>query len=162
MLSVDAHIMYQFLTWFEIAHRNWLIVYDRKNIGINLAAPVSWFIYCAEPHRKSQGGWIDSVPERPGHIIDHAVYALYSGDDLIGLFGTILSCFSAWPAKQVGRRLRNTLEEKMVKKQKKIILDEYEKEILEAYENGRMKPSKAQADFPTIAKNTLKKTARSI
>jgi len=28
------------------------------------------------------------------------------------------------------------MEEKMAKKQKKIILDEYEKEILEAYENG--------------------------
>ena len=45
----------------------------------------------------------------------------------------------------------------MAKKQKKIILDEYEKEILEAYENGRLKPSKSQTDFQTIDSNTLKK-----
>lgn len=31
----------------------------------------------------------------------------------------------------------------MAKKQNKIILDEYEKEILEAYENGRLRPSKS-------------------
>ena len=42
------------------------------------------------------------------------------------------------------------------KNKKKIILDEYEKEILEAYENGRLKPSKSQTDFHTIARNTLK------
>ncbi|MEE8416622.1 MAG: hypothetical protein V3S05_10140, partial [Desulfobacterales bacterium] len=60
----------------------------------------------------------------------------------------------------VGRRLRNTMEEKMAKKQKKIILDEYEKEILEAYENGRLKSSKAQADYQTIAMNTLKKNRK--
>jgi predicted DNA binding CopG/RHH family protein len=52
------------------------------------------------------------------------------------------------------------LEEKMAKKQKKIILDEYEKEILEAYENGRLKPTKFQADFQTIARNTLKKNRK--
>ncbi len=48
----------------------------------------------------------------------------------------------------------------MAEKQKKIILDEYEKEILEAYENGRLKPSKSQADFRTIAKDTLKKNRK--
>ncbi len=48
----------------------------------------------------------------------------------------------------------------MAKKQNKIILDEYEKEILEAYENGRLKPSKSQADYLTIAKNTLKKNRK--
>ena len=42
----------------------------------------------------------------------------------------------------------------------KIILDEYEKEIIEAYENGRLKPSKSQADYQTIAKNTLKKNRK--
>jgi len=31
----------------------------------------------------------------------------------------------------------------MAKKQKKIILDDYENEILEAYENGNLKPSKS-------------------
>ena len=48
----------------------------------------------------------------------------------------------------------------MSKKQNKIILDEYEKEILEAYENGRLKPSKSQDDYQTIAKNTLKKNRK--
>ena len=48
------------------------------------------------------------------------------------------------------------------KNKKKIILGEYEKEILEAYENGRLKPSKSQTDFQTIARITLKKTDRSI
>jgi len=48
----------------------------------------------------------------------------------------------------------------MAKIQKKIILDEYEKEILEAYENGRLKPTKSRADYQTIAMNTLKKNRK--
>jgi predicted DNA binding CopG/RHH family protein len=52
------------------------------------------------------------------------------------------------------------MEEKMDRKQKKIILDEYEKEVLEAYEDGRLKPSKSQADYQTIAINTLKKNRK--
>jgi len=52
------------------------------------------------------------------------------------------------------------MEEKMAKKQNKIILDEYEKGVLEAYENGRLKPSKSQADYQTIAMNTLKKNRK--
>jgi predicted DNA binding CopG/RHH family protein len=48
----------------------------------------------------------------------------------------------------------------MVKKQKKIILDEFEKEILEAYENGKLKPSKARTDYQTIAQNTMKKNRK--
>ena len=48
----------------------------------------------------------------------------------------------------------------MAKKQKRIILDEYEKEILEAYEDGRLKPSKSQADYQIIARNTLKKNRK--
>ena len=48
----------------------------------------------------------------------------------------------------------------MVKKQKKIVLDEYEKEILEAYENGKLKPSKSRADYQTIARNTMKKNRK--
>jgi len=52
------------------------------------------------------------------------------------------------------------MEEKMAKKQEKIILDEFEKEILEAYENGRLKPSKSQADYQTIAMNTLRKNRK--
>ncbi len=48
----------------------------------------------------------------------------------------------------------------MVKKQKKIVLDDYEKEILEAYENGMLKPSKSQPDYQTIARNTMKKNRK--
>ena len=44
--------------------------------------------------------------------------------------------------------------------EKKIILDDYEKEILAAYENGSLKPSKSQADYQAIAKNTLKKNRK--
>ncbi len=49
------------------------------------------------------------------------------------------------------------LEEKMMKKQTKIILDDYENEILEAYENGSLKPSKSLTDYQAIASNTIKK-----
>ena len=48
----------------------------------------------------------------------------------------------------------------MAKKQKKIILDEYEKEILEAYENGMLRPSKSHADYQEIARNTMKKNRK--
>ncbi len=48
----------------------------------------------------------------------------------------------------------------MVKKQKDIDLDEYEKEILEAYENGKLKPSKPRVDYQTIARNTMKKNRK--
>ena len=48
----------------------------------------------------------------------------------------------------------------MAKKQEKIVLDEYEKEILEAYENGMLKPSKLQDDYKTIARNTMKKNRK--
>ena len=48
----------------------------------------------------------------------------------------------------------------MVKKQKIIILDDYEKKILGAYENGKLKPSKSQVDYQTIARNTLKKNRK--
>lgn len=45
----------------------------------------------------------------------------------------------------------------MVKKQKKIILDDYENEILEAFESGTLVPSHSKTDFQAIAKNTMKK-----
>jgi len=48
----------------------------------------------------------------------------------------------------------------MAKKQKKIVLDEYEKEILEAYENGMLKPSKLQADYQAVARTTMKKNRK--
>ena len=61
---------------------------------------------------------------------------------------------------QAGRRLKNILEDKMDKNQKKIVLDGYEKEILEAYENGMLKPSKSQVDYQAIARNTMKKNRK--
>jgi predicted DNA binding CopG/RHH family protein len=48
----------------------------------------------------------------------------------------------------------------MTKKQKKIVLDEYENEILEAYENGRLKPSKTSPDYQSVARNTIKKNKK--
>ena len=48
----------------------------------------------------------------------------------------------------------------MTKHKKKIILDDYENEILEAYENGKLKPSKSQTDYKKIASNTLKKNKK--
>jgi len=48
----------------------------------------------------------------------------------------------------------------MTKTNKNIILDEFENEILEAYENGKLKPSKSQTDFQTIAQNTIKKNRK--
>ncbi len=48
----------------------------------------------------------------------------------------------------------------MVKRKKKIVLDDYEKEILEAFENGMLKPSKSQPDYETMARNTMKKNRK--
>ncbi len=48
----------------------------------------------------------------------------------------------------------------MRKMQKKIILDEYEKEILEAYENGKLKPSKSRSDYQSIARDTMRKNRK--
>jgi len=44
----------------------------------------------------------------------------------------------------------------------KIILDDYENEILELYEDGKLKPSKSQVDYQAIAHTTLKKNRKSI
>ncbi len=43
---------------------------------------------------------------------------------------------------------------------KRIILDAYEREILEAYENDKLKPSKSPSDFQAIARDTLKKNRK--
>ncbi|MCP3929998.1 MAG: hypothetical protein GY705_12965 [Bacteroidetes bacterium] len=48
----------------------------------------------------------------------------------------------------------------MSKNEKKIVLDEYEKEILEAYEDETLRPSKSQDDYKTIARNTMKKNRK--
>jgi predicted DNA binding CopG/RHH family protein len=46
------------------------------------------------------------------------------------------------------------------KKQKKIVLDDYENEILEAYESGMLKPPKSHTDYQTIARDTMKKNRK--
>ena len=48
----------------------------------------------------------------------------------------------------------------MNEKDNKIALDEYEEEILEAYENGVLRPSKSQPDYQPVARNTMKKNRK--
>lgn len=45
----------------------------------------------------------------------------------------------------------------MEQKRETVKLDKYEKEVLDAFENGRLVLSKTQTDFQVIAQNTLKK-----
>ena len=42
----------------------------------------------------------------------------------------------------------------------KIRLDDYEKEILELYEDGRLKPAPGKTDYQSIARTTLKKNRK--
>jgi predicted DNA binding CopG/RHH family protein len=48
----------------------------------------------------------------------------------------------------------------MTNKIKKIQLDDYESEILEAYESGKLLPIETGVDFQAIAKNTIKKNQK--
>lgn len=48
----------------------------------------------------------------------------------------------------------------MNKKINAIELDDYEKDILEAYEKGQLIPSKVQTDFREIARNTMRKSKK--
>jgi len=48
----------------------------------------------------------------------------------------------------------------MAKKQKKMALDNYENEILEAFEKGNLKHSKSRTDYRVIARNTMKKNKK--
>ena len=48
----------------------------------------------------------------------------------------------------------------MMTKIKKIQLDDYESEILEAYESGKLLPIESGVDFQAIAKNTIKKNQK--
>ena len=48
----------------------------------------------------------------------------------------------------------------MTKKQKAIVLDEYESEILGAFEDGKLKPVKSKTDFQAIAHNTMRKNRK--
>lgn len=45
-------------------------------------------------------------------------------------------------------------------KEKTMVLDEYESEILEAFENGQLKPVESTTDFKTIARNTMRKNRK--
>jgi len=48
----------------------------------------------------------------------------------------------------------------MTEKQKSVVLDDYEREILNAFEEGRLKPTKSITDFKTIAHNTMRKNRK--
>ena len=48
----------------------------------------------------------------------------------------------------------------MIKKQNNILLDDYENEILEAYESGKLKPLNTKIDFQTVAHNTMIKNKK--
>jgi predicted DNA binding CopG/RHH family protein len=48
----------------------------------------------------------------------------------------------------------------MENKKNTLELDEYENEILKAYENGELAPAKKQTDYREIARNTLKKNKK--
>lgn len=47
-----------------------------------------------------------------------------------------------------------------MKHKEEMVLNEYESEILEAFESGKLKPVKSQEDFQQIARNTLKKNRK--
>jgi predicted DNA binding CopG/RHH family protein len=48
----------------------------------------------------------------------------------------------------------------MNNKQKTIELDEYEQEILDAFENRELKPVRSKTDFQAIARNTMRKNRK--
>ena len=48
----------------------------------------------------------------------------------------------------------------MAEKQHLMNLNDYENEILEAYENGELKPSEIKTDFRAIARNTMRKNRK--
>jgi len=58
------------------------------------------------------------------------------------------------------RQQKNILEIKMGKNKKNIILDEYESEILEAFENKELELVESKTDFQLIARNTMKKNRK--
>jgi predicted DNA binding CopG/RHH family protein len=48
----------------------------------------------------------------------------------------------------------------MTKNPKKVVLDEYESEILDAYESGKLKYVESQTDYRMIAHNTMRKNRK--
>ena len=57
---------------------------DRKNINTDNAAHISWYLYLAKPYRTGTCGLSDTFTGPPGHCIDHTIYNLYTGNNLIG------------------------------------------------------------------------------
>ena len=47
-----------------------------------------------------------------------------------------------------------------MKHKREMVLDEYENEIMEAFESGKLKPVKSQNDFQEIARNTRRKNCK--
>jgi predicted DNA binding CopG/RHH family protein len=47
-----------------------------------------------------------------------------------------------------------------MKHKRDMVLDEYENEIMEAFESGKLKTVKSQYDFQEIARNTLRKNRK--
>jgi predicted DNA binding CopG/RHH family protein len=47
-----------------------------------------------------------------------------------------------------------------MKHKKEMVFDEYENEIIEAFESGKLKSVKSQHDFQDIARNTLRKNRK--
>lgn len=60
---------------------------------------------------------------------------------------------------QAGRQPENILGIKMISN-KQSNLDGYEQEILELYEDGRLKPASSEKDYQAIARETLKKNRK--
>ncbi len=48
----------------------------------------------------------------------------------------------------------------MMKNKKTMVFDEYESEILEAFESGKLKPVDTSEDFKAIARNTMRKNKK--
>jgi len=48
----------------------------------------------------------------------------------------------------------------MTEKSKTMAFDDYENEILEAYESGKLKPVEPQDDYQAMARNTMRKTRK--
>ncbi len=47
-----------------------------------------------------------------------------------------------------------------MKNKKPMILDEYESEILDAFENGKLSPVNSSIDFQEVARNTMRKNKK--
>ena len=51
---------------------------------------------------------------------------------------------------------RKYFEDKMAEKQKTLVLDEYENEIVDAFESGVLVPAESETDFQEVARHTMR------